>query len=526
MKINDIKIVPKPRVMETHAGAFILSNKSRIIISDEKIVPLAELLREYLTKATGYELAISQLKSKANDIVLSLDKRLKTDSVFPDIDESYKLMVEQGGLHLNSNTLNGLCRGIQTLRQLFPVEIFSLTTMENITWKVPFCYIEDKPEFRWRGMHLDVSRHFFDVETICRFIDLIALHRLNVLHLHLTDDQGWRIEIKKYPKLTKIGSKRSCTLTVHERSRPRKYDNTPYGGFFTQIDIKKIVEYASKRYITIVPEVDMPGHMQAAISAYPEIGCTDMKLQPRCHWGISQHILNVNESTIEFMKNIIDEIIDLFPSKYIHIGGDEATMYQWSESHNIQNRMIELGIKNEDELQSWFITQMNKHIISRGRCLIGWDEILEGGLSDGAAVMSWRGEEGGIIAAQQKHDVVMTPGSHVYFDHYQKEPVSDEPLAIGGLTTLEKVYSYEPVPEILESDKHRYIMGSQGQLWAEYIHNRDHLDYMAFPRTCALSEVLWCKPADKNYEEFVLRMKHHLKRFDNIGVKYCKSVNQ
>jgi hexosaminidase len=370
-------------------------------------------------------------------------------------------------------------------------------------------------------MHLDVCRHFFTKEEVMRFIDLIALYKFNRFHFHLTEDQGWRIEIKKYPKLTEIGAWRDSTLIGHALDRPKRYEDKRYGGFYTQEDIKEIVAYASLREITIVPEIDMPGHMQAAISAYPELGCTDQTLKPLCHWGICENILNVNDSTVGFMKDVLDEVMELFPGKYIHVGGDEALKYQWEEQRHIQDRMVELGLKSEMELQSWFIRQMAEHIQSKGREVIGWDEILEGGLADGAAVMSWRGEKGGMEAAAQGHKVVMTPEEYVYFDHYQGDR-EKEPLAIHGFTNYEKVYNYKVLPENMPEEQKHLVMGSQGQLWTEYIPDMKHLEYMAFPRVCALAENLWTNSENKDFKSFEKRLDNHKKVLNNLKVNYRK----
>ena len=391
-------------------------------------------------------------------------------------------------------------------------------SVQDCPWELPEVHIEDAPRFRWRGQHLDVGRHFFSVEEVCKFIDLLALHRLNVCHLHLTEDQGWRIEIKKYPRLTEVGSIRESTLIGHFEDRPRRYDKTPYGGFYTQEDIKKIVDFAARRHITLVPEIDMPGHMVAAITAYPELGNFNIQTRVRCHWGISQSVLNVEESTVDFMKDVLDEVMDLFPGRFIHVGGDEAPKFEWSESERAQERMAELGLKSEDELQSWFIRQMDAHITAAGRRLIGWDEILEGGLAKGATVMSWRGEVGGIEAINQGHDVVMAPYEKVYFDYYQAEPTDKEPLAIGGMTKLETVYGYEPIPKEISPDKRHLVLGAQGQLWTEYMSTMHHVEYMGFPRICALSEVLWMNPADKDYPDFLERLKAHRSRLRLLTV--------
>ena len=520
-KIAFCKMIPKPLFIKNRVGNFDIISVCRIVISAEIVRPVAVLLRKYLSLATGYEFPIAVSNNpKATDIYLNLLDynyvNIKDEALFSD--ESYELVAGNRGLKLSAVTPSGLVRGIQALRQLLPFGIFLNTVQSAENWIIEGCRIKDKPRFKWRGMHLDISRHFFPVEDVCRFIDLIALHRFNILHLHLTDDQGWRVEIKRYPKLTEIGSRRKSTLIGHERGRPRQYNNISYRGHYSQDDVRKIVAYAAERFITVVPEIDMPGHMQAAISAYPELGCTDMTISPRCHWGVSQHILNAGESTVKFMQNVLDEIMDMFPSKFIHVGGDEAAKYQWEESPTIQKRMEDVGAKNEGELQSWFISQMDKYLTSKGRRLIGWDEILEGGLAEGAAVMSWRGEGGGVKAADLQHDVVMTPGEYVYFDHYQAEPTTNEPLAIGGMNTLEKVYSYEPIPKKMEEDKKKYILGAQGQLWTEYISTRDHLDYMAFPRVCALAEVLWLNADQKNYRNFIERLTYHRKRLKALGV--------
>jgi hexosaminidase len=516
---EEFSIVPRPEHIKTGKGEFSLINESRILISSEELIDEAELLRNYFTPATGYELPIVYSeKALPHDIIIK--KVEKTESSNK---EEYCISVTKKNITISSCFLNGIARGIQTVRQLLPLEIFSPEKKDNIDWIIPVCEIYDYPRFEWRGMHLDVARYFFSVEEVLRFIDQIALHRLNILHLHLTEDQGWRIEIKKYPKLTELGSKRSCTLIGHESNRPRVYDNTPYGGFYTQEDIKLIVDFASKRHIKVIPEIDMPGHMQAAIHAYPELGCNNLDAGVRCHWGISQHILNPFDSTVAFMKDVLSEIIDIFPSDFIHIGGDEALKHEWNESPVIQEKMHQIGAKNEAELQSWFITQMDKFISSKGRKLIGWDEILEGGLADNAVVMSWRGEEGGIQAAKMNHNVVMATKTHAYFDYYQKQPAEDEPLAIGGFISTEKVFSWEPVPEELrETEFAKCILGGQGQLWTEYIGSRDKLDYMAFPRICALSEVMWISSEKKDYDDFTSRMEIHKKRMDMLEINYCK----
>ncbi|MBS3764872.1 MAG: family 20 glycosylhydrolase, partial [Planctomycetes bacterium] len=409
-----------------------------------------------------------------------------------------------------------LARGVQVLRQLFPTEIFSDTLATDVDWVLPCVSIESRPRFRWRGLHLDVSRHFFGVDAVCRYIDLLAMHGFNVFHWHLTDDQGWRIEIKKHPRLTDVGSQRPYTLVGHESARPRHYDDESYGGFYSQEEVRRIVQYAAKRRVNIVPEIDMPGHMQAAIAAYPELGNTAMTLTPRCHWGISQHILNPQPSTVRFMQEVLEEVTDLFGWRFIHVGGDEAVKVEWSESRGAQERMSELKLASEAQMQSWFISQMDQFLTERGRRLIGWDEILQGGLAPGAAVMSWRGIDGGIEAARQGHDVVMCPNNSTYFDHYQAEPVEEEPLAIGGLTALRDVYEYEPIPDEMTDAEASHVLGSQGQLWTEYIENLEKLEYMAYPRACALAEVTWTESSRKSWGDFQSRLDVHRERLDRL----------
>ena len=507
-------LIPQPQSITQHSGEFQLLSSAVISWNGVGSEDVAELLAEYLRPSTGFALPVEE--GRHGKIVLSCEGSDQTDAA-GFVDESYQLLVNDDGVQCRASNATGLARAIQTLRQVFPPEILSGSPSE-LSWKIPHLEIQDSPRFRWRGQHLDVCRHFFSVEEVCKFIDLLALHRLNMCHLHLTEDQGWRIEIKKYPRLTEIGSVRESTLIGHHNDRPRKYDNTPYGGFFTQDDIRTIVSFASRRHITLVPEIDMPGHMVAAITAYPELGNLNAPAKVRCHWGISQNVLNVEESTVSFMKDVLDEVMDLFPGTFIHIGGDEAPKHEWSESHRAQERMAELGLSSEKELQSWFIQQLDEHISGRGRRLIGWDEILEGGLAKGATVMSWRGEKGGLEATQQGHDVVMAPQQHVYFDYYQSKPKEEEPLAIGGMTELDEVYDYEPIPKEMSELQQKHVLGSQGQLWTEYMPSMDVVEYMGFPRICALSEVLWLDAEKKDSENFKARLKAHRQRLAALKV--------
>jgi hexosaminidase len=514
-------IIPRPQSITAGNGVLQLSVETNITCCGEGALAVGELLAEYLRPATGFAFPVTE-GSDAGTIRLEVTGTAKSDAA-GFVDESYRLRVSDSDVSLQAQNATGLARGMQTLRQLFPPAVMS-QEVQGIEWALPAVDIEDAPRFRWRGQHLDVCRYFFSVEEVCKFIDLLALHRLNICHLHLTEDQGWRIEIKKYPRLTEIGSVRESTVVGHQSKRPRRYDGKPYGGFYTQDDIRTIVEFAERRHITLVPEIDMPGHMVAAITAYPELGNFKAEHRVRCHWGISQSVLNVEESTVSFMKDVLTEVMDLFPGRFIHIGGDEAPKFEWSESERAQARMAELGLKSENELQSWFLRQMAAHIEGAGRRLIGWDEILEGGLAEGATVMSWRGEKGGVAAANQGHDVVMAPQQNVYFDYYQAEPKEEEPLAIGGYTSLEKVYGYEPIPEAMPEEQSSHVLGSQGQLWTEYMPTMTQVEYMGFPRICALAEVLWLDAAEKDCDDFLERLKLHRQRLSVLGVNAYPGV--
>ena len=386
---------------------------------------------------------------------------------------------------------------------------------------IPCVQIKDSPRFEWRGMHLDVSRHFFPISFIKKYIDILALYKMNTFHWHLTDDQGWRIEIKKYPKLTTVGAWRKGTMVG--KYSDHKYDSIPYGGFYSQEQIKEVVTYAAKRHVTIVPEIEMPGHAVAAIASYPYLSCTGKQIDVEKGWGVFEDVFCTKDSTFQFIQNVMDEVIPLFPGKYIHIGGDESPKTRWKVCQQCQKRIKDEHLKNEHELQSYFIKRIEKYVNSKGKQIIGWDEILEGGLAPNAAVMSWQGIEGGIAAAKQKHMAVMTPGSHCYFDHYQA-PASDEPLAIGGYTPIEKVYSYEPIPNELNAEEQHYILGAQANLWTEYILNEKHLEYMALPRMAALAEVVWTPKEIKNENAFLTRLQKHFLLLDKLNINYAKAL--
>ncbi len=431
----------------------------------------------------------------------------------------YSLKIDSTGIDVEASDKAGVQHALTTLQQL--IDLNNVPGSNKVS--VPYLSTLDGPRFSYRGMHLDVARHFFPVEVVKEYIDLLAYYKLNRFHWHLTEDQGWRIEIKQYPKLQEIAAYRPETLIGSYSDQPHKFDGKRYGGYYTQEEIKDVVAYASEKNVTIIPEIEMPGHAQAAIAAYPELGCTGEQLQPMTKWGVSENVYCPTEETFEFLENVLDEVMELFPSKYIHIGGDEVPKKQWKESEFCQNLIKEKGLKDEHELQSYFIQRIEKYLNSKGRQIIGWDEILEGGLAPNATVMSWRGMKGGIEAAEQGHDVIMTPTSHCYFDYYQS--IDDgEPLAIGGYLPVEKVYSFDPVPESLEEEKRKHILGAQGNVWTEYIPTREKLFYMALPRMQAIAEVNWTPTEEKNYKDFVRRLGSHFTILEQKNIKPANHV--
>ncbi len=478
----------------------------------------AEFLSEYIRQSTDYApktKAIAAGEQVTNAITLGLDPGIANK-------EGYVLTTTPEGISINGQTENGVFYGIQTLRKSIPAEAKGATIL------IPAGEIKDEPRFPYRGMHLDVGRHFFPIEFIKKYIDLLALHNMNTFHWHLTEDQGWRIEIKKYPKLTEIGSQRSRTVIG---KNTQEYDNTPYGGFYTQEEAKEIVKYAQERYITVIPEVDLPGHMLAALAAYPELGCTGGPYEVCPRWGVFEDVLCIgNDKTMQFLEDVMSEIIEIFPSEYVHIGGDEAPRDRWKECPKCQARIKAEGLKAdknhtaEDRLQSYCMTRIEKFLNSKGRRIIGWDEILEGDVAPNATVMSWRGMEGGIEAAQLGHDVIMTPTSFCYFDYYQTADTQDEPLGIGGYVPIEKVYSLEPVPAALTKEQSKHILGAQANLWTEYIASTEHVEYMILPRMAALAEVQWTQPEKKDFKDFTTRLARLMKFYQRDGFNYAKHV--
>ena len=530
-KEANYQVIPLPQEVSLTQGNPFKLNENVLIAYPENNALLqrnAEFLSEYIQQATNYApktKAIAAGEQVKNAIVLGLDPGIANK-------EGYVLTTTPEGISINGQTENGVFYGIQTLRKSIPAEAKGATIL------IPAGEIKDEPRFSYRGMHLDVGRHFFPKEFIKKYIDLLVLHNMNTFHWHLTEDQGWRIEIKKYPKLTEIGSQRSRTVIGRNT---QEYDNTPYGGFYTQEEAKEIVEYAQERYITIIPEVDLPGHMLAALAAYPEMGCTGGPYEVCPRWGIFEDVLCIgNDKTMQFLEDVMSEIIEIFPSKYVHIGGDEAPRTRWEKCPKCQARIKAEGLKAdknhtaEDRLQSYCMTRIEKFLNSKGRRIIGWDEILEGDVAPNATVMSWRGMEGGIKAAQLGHDnimpqlcsldVIMTPTSFCYFDYYQTADTKDEPLGIGGYVPIEKVYSLEPVPTALTEEQSKHILGAQANLWTEYIPSSEHVEYMVLPRMAALAEVQWTQPEKKDFKDFSTRLARLMKFYQRDGFNYAKHV--
>jgi len=511
----EINVIPQPLKIEYTQSEFKINKKTTILYdqSDKEFEKVASYLHNELLRTLNLDLRKSDIKnhSKRNSILLVKKNSNKLGS------EGYELHVIKKNITISSNEANGSFYGVQTLLQLISNE----TLNENIVYNtiVPGVKIYDIPRFQWRGMHLDVCRHFFDIDFVKKYIDVLAMHKMNTFHWHLTDDQGWRIEIKKYPKLPEKGAFRPQTMVGKNWE---EFDNTPHFGFYTQEEIKEIVQYAADRFITIVPEIEMPGHSLAALAAYPEYGCTGGPYEVAKTWGVFDDVLCAgNDKTYEFIQDILTEVIQLFPGKYIHIGGDECPKAAWEKCSKCQKRMKVEYLKNEFELQSYFIRRIEKFLIANNKKLIGWDEILEGGLAPEATVMSWRGTEGGIHSAKMGHDVVMSPNSQCYFDHYQAEPLN-EPLAIGGFTDLAEVYGYEPVPHELNEQESKHILGAQANVWTEYISKTEHLEYMVLPRLCALSEVVWSAKEYKNFDDFKIRLKTHILRLKEKEYNYRK----
>ena len=448
------------------------------------------------------------------------------------VKEGYSISVSRNKVHVKASDFNGVLYSLETIKQMLPTEIYTGKPCNNGDWKLPYMSIEDQPRFAYRGLHLDVARHFFDVDQVKKYLDIMAIHKLNTFHWHLTDDQGWRIEIKKYSRLTEIGSIRKETLKGHFK-RSKEYDGIPYGEgmWYTQDQIKEVVAYAASKGITVIPEIDLPGHMVAALSAYPELGCTGGPYHVWRTWGITKDVLCVGkETTIDFLKNVLAEVCELFPSEYIHIGGDECPKDKWKECPHCQAKIKELGLVGDERysaeyyLQSYITRQMEEFLAAKGKRIIGWDEILEGKISDDVTVMSWRGNKHGLEAVRRGHDVIMTTKGSLYFDYYQIQDRSKEPLTIGGHVSVEKVYSYEPYMEEMTDAEKARILGVQANMWTEYITSNEYLEYMILPRLSALSETQWCAPSCKDYERFLAKMNDMVKIYEALGYNYAKHI--
>lgn len=506
----EVKVVPLPASMQKTETPFTFDAETKILLNTEgeKEQKVAAFIQSYINEMFQLNLTVEQAGAAAtNSVFLNVEnKDIAT--------EGYTLKSDAEYVEISASTSKGVFYGIQTLIQLLPTES---GTRNEIT--IAGVDIKDEPRYKWRGMHLDVCRHFMPVEFVKKAIDLLALHKMNTFHWHLTEDQGWRIEIKKYPKLTEIGAYRSETVKNHMANHPMEFDGVKHGGYYTQEEVKEVVAYAADRFVTIVPEIEMPGHAQAALAAYPEYSCTGGPFEVWTQWGISDEVYCAGkEETFRFIEDILSEVVDLFPGKYFHIGGDECPKVRWEECPDCQKRIKEEGLQDEHELQSYFVKRIEQFLNSKGKKLIGWDEILEGGLPERAAVMSWRGERGGIEAANSGHDVVMTPGNWCYFDHYQSNMM--EPLAIAGLTNLKEVYGYEPMPKEIKDSKRQHILGAQANLWTEYILSPQHAEYMLYPRLSALAEVVWTPKEKHNFEDFKNRMSNMYNILDNKNVNY------
>lgn len=520
-KIESVEIIPQPQKITMHSGHFMLNQQTKIVLAntDKKLKETARFFAQYLSNGLTQSLKIEE--SGAVDAKNAIVLQTGISSI---ADEGYILKISEKNILIQAKKATGIFYGFQTLRQLLPAHFEKNAFPLAKGVKLKNVLIEDAPRFEWRGGMLDVARHMFPVSFIKRYIDILAMHKLNTFHWHLTEDQGWRIEIKKYPKLASEAAYREQTMIGHHSDRPRRFDGKRYGGVYTQQEVKEIVAYAAERFITVVPEIEMPGHSIAALKAYPNLSCTGGPHKTREIWGIEKDIYCAgNDSTFIFLQNVLSEVFTLFPSKYIHVGGDEAPKARWDACAKCQKRIVDEGLHDSHELQSYFITRMEKFINKNGRKLIGWDEILEGGLAPNAAVMSWRGVKGGIEAAKAGHKVVMSPTTYCYFDYYQGEK-EYEPIAIGGYLPISKVYAFDPVPEGFTEEEAQWIMGGQANLWTEYIPTPKKAEYMLLPRLAALSEAVWSQKQNRSWNSFSKRILTLLKRYDALGLNYAKSM--
>ncbi len=516
--LSALPLVPWPSKVAPGTGVFTLS-ASTVIVADAALADVADGFARWMHPASGFVYVVKRgaaTATKGTTIEFKVDAALRATLG----DEGYRLDVTPRRVRIRAAAPAGAYWATQSLRQLLPNAMERQARVTKVAWTVPAVSIEDVPRFRWRGAHLDVSRHFMPKQFVKRYLDLMALHKLNRFHWHLTDDQGWRLEIRKYPKLTEVGGWRTETLAgrYEADSTKRKYDGIPHGGFYTQDDVREVVAYAAERFITVVPEIEMPGHAQAAIAAYPELGNTTRSLAVYRLWGQGDDVFNASPATVSFLQDVLTEVLELFPSPWIHVGGDEVQKEPWKESPAMQAQIQQLGLKDQHELQSWFIRQMDQFLTAKGRRLVGWDEILEGGLAPNATVMSWRGDDGAIAAANSGHDAILTPTHHTYFDYYQSKDRANEPLSIGGYLPLDTVYTWDPIPKAISPAQLARILGVQGQIWTEYIGDGRAVEYMAFPRLSALAEVAWTPASGRDLKAFRGRMVAHMERLKVLDV--------
>ena len=522
---NVISVVPYPNEVSIGCGSFNAAGADFFVSEgiDETSVKVIEGLACSLSTACGQQSAITE-KNSGKGFIFVLDTKMSA--------EAYSIKIGRKAVKVSASDLNGFNYAIQTIKQMLPVEIFGKAAAAEADWTMPCCKINDAPRFGYRGMHLDVSRHFFDADAVKRYLDVMEIHKLNTLHWHLTDDQGWRVEIKKYPKLTEVGSIRNKTVIGHI-SRSKEYDNTRYGEgyWYSQEEIKEIIAYAAGKGITIIPEIDLPGHMLAALAAYPEFGCTGGPYEVWGDWGISDDVLCAgNEKAMLFLEDVLAEICELFPAEYVHIGGDECPKVRWETCPCCQAKIRELGLKDDDKhkavhyLQSYVMARMEKFINAKGKRIIGWDEILEGEVAPDATIMSWRGVAGGLEAVRLGHDAIMTPNTFFYLDYYQSDDKENEPLGIGGYLPVEKCYSYEPFTADMTDEEKAHILGVQANLWTEYIADEAHLQYMLLPRMAALSEVQWCQAENKDWDRFFASADDFCAIYDIAGYNYARHI--
>lgn len=520
-----LNIVPYPNEVKIQCGTFEASGADFHISEDidDASAKVIENLAERLEVVSGHKNIMTKEKS-GSGFIFTFNSEIPS--------EAYSIKIDRKRVEVSASALNGFNYAIQTIKQMLPVEIYGDAVAADADWTLPCCEINDAPRFSYRGMHMDVSRHFFDVGAVKRYLDVMEIHKLNTLHWHLTDDQGWRVEIKKYPKLTEIGSIRNKTVIGHV-SRSKEYDHTRYGEgyWYSQEEIKEIIAYAAGKGITVIPEIDLPGHMLAALAAYPEFGCTGGPYEVWGDWGISDDVLCAgNEKAMLFLEDILSEICDLFPAEYVHIGGDECPKVRWETCPCCQAKIRELGLKDDDKhkavhyLQSYVMARMEKFINAKGKRIIGWDEILEGEVAPDATIMSWRGVAGGLEAVRLGHDAIMTPNTFFYLDYYQSDDKENEPLAIGGYLPIEKCYSYEPFTADMTDEEKAHILGVQANLWTEYIPDESHLQYMLLPRMAALSEVQWCQAENKDWERFYESADEFCAIYDMAGYNYARHI--